>query len=30
MDMNHGMPFVKPVKIYNGDYSDCKVQILLL
>lgn len=24
MDMNHGMPFVKPVKIYNGDYSDCK------
>lgn len=24
MDMNHGMPFVKPVKIYSGDYSDCK------
>jgi len=24
MDMNHGMPFVRPVKIYNGDYSDCK------
>lgn len=24
MDMNHGMPFVKPVKIYNGEYSDCK------
>jgi len=24
MDMNHGMPFVKPVKIYSGDYPDCK------
>ncbi len=24
MDMNHGMPFVRPVKIYGGDYSDCK------
>lgn len=24
MDMNHGMPFVRPVKIYNGDYPDCK------
>lgn len=24
MDLNHGMPFVRPVKIYNGDYSDCK------
>ncbi len=24
MDMNHGMPFVRPVKIYKGDYSDCK------
>ena len=24
MDMNHGMPFVRPVKIYNGNYSDCK------
>ncbi|MHB8064270.1 MAG: L-lactate dehydrogenase, partial [Ruminiclostridium sp.] len=24
MDMNHGMPFVRPVKIYNGDYSNCK------
>lgn len=24
MDMNHGMPFVKPVKIYGGNYSDCK------
>ncbi len=23
MDMNHGMPFVRPVKIYNGDYKDC-------
>lgn len=24
MDMNHGMPFVRPVRIYNGDYSDCR------
>jgi len=24
MDLNHGMPFVRPVKIYNGDYPDCK------
>jgi L-lactate dehydrogenase len=24
MDMNHGMPFVRPVKIYAGDYPDCK------
>lgn len=24
MDMNHGMPFVKPVKIYSGDYPDCR------
>ncbi|AEY64997.1 L-lactate dehydrogenase [Clostridium sp. BNL1100] len=24
MDMNHGMPFVRPVRIYNGDYEDCK------
>ncbi|MFZ5986747.1 MAG: L-lactate dehydrogenase [Bacillota bacterium] len=23
MDMNHGMPFVRPVKIYRGDYKDC-------
>jgi len=23
MDMNHGMPFVKPVDIYMGDYKDC-------
>ncbi|TYQ15506.1 UNVERIFIED_CONTAM: L-lactate dehydrogenase [Acetivibrio alkalicellulosi] len=23
MDMNHGMPFVRPVKIYSGSYSDC-------
>jgi L-lactate dehydrogenase len=22
MDMNHGMPFVRPVKISSGDYSD--------
>ncbi|HEY5583381.1 MAG TPA: L-lactate dehydrogenase [Ruminiclostridium sp.] len=24
MDMNHGMPFVQPVKIYSGDYLDCE------
>jgi len=23
MDLNHGMPFVRPVNIYNGDYKDC-------
>lgn len=23
MDLNHGMPFVRPVRIYVGDYSDC-------
>jgi len=23
MDLNHGMPFVSPVRIYTGDYSDC-------
>lgn len=23
MDMNHGMPFVRPVNIYRGDYKDC-------
>lgn len=24
MDMNHGMPFVRPVRIYSGNYSDSK------
>jgi len=24
MDLNHGMPFVLPVKIYAGTYGDCK------
>ncbi len=24
MDLNHGMPFARPVKIYAGNYSDCK------
>ncbi len=24
MDLNHGMPFVRPVNIYSGDYSDSK------
>jgi len=23
MDLNHGMPFVRPVNIYRGDYKDC-------
>lgn len=23
MDLNHGMPFVRPVKIYRGEYEDC-------
>ena len=23
MDLNHGMPFVRPVKIFRGDYKDC-------
>lgn len=23
MDLNHGMPFVRPVRISNGDYADC-------
>lgn len=23
MDLNHGMPFVRPVKIYSGSYNDC-------
>jgi len=24
MDMNHGLPFVPPVRIYAGEYPDCK------
>lgn len=24
MDLNHGMPFGSPMKIWAGDYSDCK------
>jgi len=24
MDLNHGLPFTRPVKIYSGDYSDTK------
>lgn len=23
MDINHGMPFVSPVRLYTGSYSDC-------
>jgi L-lactate dehydrogenase len=23
-DLNHGMPFASPMKIYAGDYTDCK------
>ena len=22
MDLNHGLPFISPMKIYSGDYSD--------
>jgi L-lactate dehydrogenase len=24
MDLNHGMPFAFPTKIFSGDYSDCR------
>lgn len=24
MDLNHGVPFAHPVKIWSGDYSDCE------
>src|SRR5690554_7626038 len=24
MDLNHGVAFVKPVRISNGDYEDCR------
>lgn len=24
MDLNHGMPFAKPIKIYQGTYADCR------
>jgi L-lactate dehydrogenase len=24
MDLNHGMPFAYPVRIWSGDYRDCK------
>lgn len=24
MDLNYGLPFAYPVKIWAGDYSDCK------
>ena len=24
MDLNHGLPFVQPVKIWSGDYPDCR------
>jgi L-lactate dehydrogenase len=24
MDLNHGMPFAQPVRIWAGDYSDCQ------
>jgi L-lactate dehydrogenase len=24
MDLSHGMPFAHPVKIWSGDYADCK------
>ena len=27
MDLNHGLPFAKPVKIYQGTYEDSKDSI---
>ena len=30
MDLNHGMPFVRPVKIYNGSYEDCRIHIIII
>lgn len=30
MDLNHGLPFAKPVKIYQGSYSDCKDADLII
>jgi L-lactate dehydrogenase len=24
MDLNHGMPFARPVRIYQGNYKDCR------
>ncbi|MGC9150336.1 MAG: L-lactate dehydrogenase [Microbacter sp.] len=24
MDLNHGMPFIRPEKVYTGDYADCR------
>lgn len=30
MDLNHGMPFVRPVRIYAGDYSDCRASDIVI
>lgn len=30
MDMNHGIPFAKPVKIYQGTYEDCRHSDLII
>lgn len=31
MDLNHGLPFTKPVKIYQGTYADCHdVDIIII
>ncbi|NLU52544.1 MAG: L-lactate dehydrogenase [Clostridiaceae bacterium] len=30
MDLNHGIPFAKPVKIYQGTYADCKNADLII
>jgi L-lactate dehydrogenase len=24
MDLNHGMPFIRPEKVYTGNYADCR------
>lgn len=30
MDMNHGMPFVRPVNLYKGDYKDCAASDIVI
>ena len=30
MDLNHGLPFARPVKIYQGTYSDSKDSDLVI
>ena len=30
MDLNHGIPFVKPIKIYQGTYADSRGSDLVI